>query len=289
MALQIAGKKIPKWALWAGAGGVVLAGLFYFKEKKASAAASSSTNSSAIDPVTGLPYSEDNTVDPLTGLTYLAEAEQYGSVSAAEAAYAGNSSAAIDSGASGSAYGYPTIGTGFGTTTTVYTSNSQWGQSAIAVLESLGYSSSEATTAIAAYLAGMTLTSSQSQLVQLATAEIGPPPTPIAIQTTPSGSNSGGGIQQGPNPPTPIGTGPVYPLTQTGTVHSNTTGGTGQVRTTDGGDIWVYDGVPPSEAEIKANPNQTGTVTSATTGRQAAVKTTDGGLQWDYAGVPSPN
>src|SRR5215469_1554067 len=39
-----------------------------------------------INPVTGLAYSQDTATDPVTGLPYLSEAEQYGSVQAAEAA-----------------------------------------------------------------------------------------------------------------------------------------------------------------------------------------------------------
>ena len=193
--ITIGGKKVNKWVVYGGIGAAVIVGYIYFKNKNASNT-SSATNPSAIDPVTGLPYSEDNTVDPLTGMTYLAEAQEYGSVSAAESAYAGNTSGSLGSSVGGSSsglgYGYPTSNVGSSaSTTTTYASNSDWGQSAIAALEAMGYSSADSTSAIAAYLAGMTLTSEQSQLVQLATAEIGPPPTSIAVQTTPASSNSG--------------------------------------------------------------------------------------------------
>jgi hypothetical protein len=207
MALEIAGKKIPTWALVGGGIGVALAGYIYLKNKNSS---SSTTDPNAIDPVTGLPYSQDNQVDPLTGQTYLGEAQQYGSVSAAEAAYAGNGagSSPLGSGvaagtstsnvnpvqtADGTSTGSTTSTTGIGTSTgqLTFSSNTDWAQSAVAALETLGYSSADATGAIAAYLSGMPLTASQSQLVTQAVAELGSPPNPVPIVTTPAKSASG--------------------------------------------------------------------------------------------------
>lgn len=192
--VNIGGKKIPQWVVWGGAGVAVVAGVLYYKNKQN---ASSTANSSAIDPVTGLPYSEDSTVDPLTGMTYLAEAQQYGSVAAAESAVSSGSST-LGSGYSGS--GYSSSGLAYGNPTsnvtsptgTTFTSNAQWGQSAIAALEQLGYSSSDASTAIGVYLAGMTLTTTQAQLVQVAIGELGEPPSPLPVNITQAGSNSGG-------------------------------------------------------------------------------------------------
>jgi hypothetical protein len=75
---------------------VVAGGIYMYKRSSSASTSASTTASTGIDPVTGLPYSEDQTVDPLTGMTYLAEAQEYGSVSAAEAAYLGSNSAAYD-------------------------------------------------------------------------------------------------------------------------------------------------------------------------------------------------
>ena len=194
----IAGKKIPKWAVFGIAGTGIVAGVLYYRHEEAVNAASNTASSSpadnpdAIDPVTGLPYSEDNEIDPETGMTYLAEAQEYGSVAAAEAAY---SEAAEDSeaGDSGLAYDEPASNVSTAATSGI-TTNSEWASQAVADLEALGYSSADATSAIAAYLAGMTLTSDQASLVQTAVAELGPPPAgSFSITTAPSTTTSASG------------------------------------------------------------------------------------------------
>lgn len=93
MAVKIFGHEISTPAAAAIAGGSGLAIWFAYKQHKASQAASSASSPSAINPVTGLPYSEDNQIDPLTGQAYLQEAQEYGSVSAAEQAVAAESPA----------------------------------------------------------------------------------------------------------------------------------------------------------------------------------------------------
>jgi Fibronectin type III domain len=123
MALEIAGKKVPKWALIGGAGVVVAGGIWLYKRSSNAASSSATTNPSAIDPVTGLPYSEDQTTDPLTGMTYLAEAQEYGSVSAAEAALLGSNSAAYDYAGGGDTTGTDTTSTTASTPTTTTTAS----------------------------------------------------------------------------------------------------------------------------------------------------------------------
>jgi hypothetical protein len=81
--MNIEGHKVPKWALIGGAGVLVAGGIYVWKRAQNSASTSNTANT-GIDPVTGLPYSEDQTVDPITGQSYLAEAQEYGSVQAAE-------------------------------------------------------------------------------------------------------------------------------------------------------------------------------------------------------------
>jgi len=191
--VTIGGKHIPKWAAYGGVGVVVVGGILYFKNKNGSSGAGSS-NSSATDPVTGLPYSEDNQVDPATGLTYLAEAEQYGSVSAAEAAvgagYGGVGATETAGGSSGEGYGYPTYQTAQGGE--AYATNAEWASAVIAALPGItGDSSSDVATAVANYLAGLPLTSTQANDVQVALAEFGPPPTgSYSIVTAGSGSGT---------------------------------------------------------------------------------------------------
>ena len=116
---------------------------------------------SAIDPVTGLPYSQDNPIDPLTGQAYLTEAQPYGSVSAAEQAYAASSS--LDYSAClrdrrrrrrlvvGGQNLVPS-NTVQGTT---YASNSAWAQAVEAGLSDVGYSSTDIAAALGRYLGNL--------------------------------------------------------------------------------------------------------------------------------------
>jgi hypothetical protein len=208
--VTIAGKHVNKWLLYGGAGVVVIGGVLYFRSKNSSSSSTSANNSSSIDPVTGLPYSEDDTVDPLTGMTYLQEAQEYGSVSAAEQAIEEGSSGVV--GSSGIAAGTPSssspisgISSGDGTTTT-FATNAEWAQQATADLVSIGYSATDVAAALGAYLAGLPLTSDQATIVQVALAEDGPPPigtfsivtSPTAPATTTStGSTSSGSTGTG--------------------------------------------------------------------------------------------
>ena len=131
-----------------------------------------------INPVTGLAYSQDNQIDPITGESYLSEAQQYGSVAAAEAAV--------------SAYGLST-GTGSGIPVnpvspapagspdtvvggSVYTSDSAWAQAATAGLTDIGYNATDVATALGAYLTGTPVTADQAKLINVAIAEFGRPP-----------------------------------------------------------------------------------------------------------------
>lgn len=212
--VTIGGKQVPKWAVYGGTGVVVVGGILYFRHKNGG----SSSSSSATDPVTGLPYSMDNQVDPSTGLTYLSEAQQYGSVSAAEAALVGQGTGAAGAaggGFSGLGFGNPTSDfTGSGTPTgTTYTTNAQWVQAATAGLTSLGYNGSDVGAALGLFLLGMPLDSTQVTIVQTAVAEFGPPPVgQFAIiaspnsQTGSTGSGSGGttGTGSGSGGGTPV-------------------------------------------------------------------------------------
>jgi hypothetical protein len=71
----------------------------------------------------------------------------------------------------------------------------------------------------------------------------------------------------------------AVPADQTGEVHSCTTNGDAGVRSTTGGQIWLYTG------SGGGNPNypvQTGVVHSYTTGGNANVHSGDGGLSWFF-------
>jgi hypothetical protein len=197
--MKIAGHEINNWYL-IGGGALVIGGFIYWKHEAnssaASAAATISSTDSGIDPVTGLPYSEDNTVDPLTGMTYLAEAQEYGSVSAAESSLASQAGTEGYGGYSGTS-GYPTYGSGGGTTSTtgtagVYTTNAQWASAVQAGLVGIGYTSQSIAQALGLFFAQSPMDSADAQIMQTALAEYGPPPTGtysiIPQSTGPGGS-----------------------------------------------------------------------------------------------------
>jgi uncharacterized protein YqgV (UPF0045/DUF77 family) len=191
--VEIAGKKINNWWLVGGAAGVAVVFYLYKQsEGSSSSTAATSDNSSSIDPVTGLPYSQDNQVDPATGMTYLQEAQEYGSVSAAEAAVSSGSYYGAEGyGYAGQDTGYPTGYYGYGNTGYSYASNAQWSQAVTAGLTALGYSATDISAALGLYFQSMPLSASQAAIIQAAIAEYGPPPQgsyPI--------------IQQGSNPTT---------------------------------------------------------------------------------------
>lgn len=185
-------KGMPKPAIYATIAGTLgIGGYFVYKHHKStgswnpwsSATGVTATNSStAIDPVTGLPTSQDDVVDPITGLTYLAEATQYGSVATAEASVSAyGQSTASGSGipvnpASPAASGSPNTVVG----TSVYTSNAAWSQAVQAGLQDISgsttYDGTDIGTALGAYLQQEPLTAAQGQLINTAIAEYGPAP-----------------------------------------------------------------------------------------------------------------
>jgi hypothetical protein len=138
MPLENPFKKLSKPQIYAVIGGtVLLGGAFEYQHHKSTGSWSpfskaATATGSAIDPVTNLPTSEDDSIDPITNLPYLAEAQQYGSVSAAEASV----SAFGASSQTGSGIGVSPASPGAGTTniapgavaTNNYTSSAAWAQ-----------------------------------------------------------------------------------------------------------------------------------------------------------------
>jgi hypothetical protein len=204
--MEIAGHNINNWWLVGGAGAVV-AGIYWYRKQSAAATANaasasstgSSSSSSAIDPVTGLPYSEDDQTDPITGMTYLAEAEEYGSVQAADEEVTSGSAYYGDTGADEAEdVGYPTIYPETESTAEpgAYENNAQWAQAVTTGLAALGYNEETVSGALGAFLAQLPLSTSQASIVQAAEAEYGPPPVgnysiipqPSTSTPTPSGS-----------------------------------------------------------------------------------------------------
>jgi hypothetical protein len=125
--MEIAGHKIPKWALIGGAGVVVAGGIYMYKRSSSSSSTASTTTAAdtVTDPTTGDVYSA-TAVDPVSGLEYGAEIAEYGSVSAADSAVEAEQSAeetaaedteSADTGTSDTGSTTPTT-TGTTTTTT---------------------------------------------------------------------------------------------------------------------------------------------------------------------------
>ena len=202
--MKIGGKNISNWWLIGGAIGV---GAVYLIVKKGGLGGSGSSTAagSQVDPVTGLPASEDNTIDPITGMTYLAEAQQYGSVQAAEQAVSsGQGLYGASGGTSALDSGFPTGFAGLGGTSTnpapgTYQTNAQWAQAVTAGLSDLGYNSTDVAAALGLYFQNHPLGvapdgASYLSIVQAAVAEFGPPPV---------GSFQITGAQPGPKPPPP--------------------------------------------------------------------------------------
>jgi Fibronectin type III domain len=192
--MELAGKKIPKWAVIGGAGAVVAGGIYAYKRSSNSSSSSAST-ATGIDPVTGLPYSEDQTTDPVTGQTYLSEAQEYGSVSAAEAALLGANSSAYDY-AGGSSSGGGSADTGTSTTVTDPVSGATYSTTAIDPVTGETYAAEIAT------YGGVALAEAAYETAQLAVTNPAPAPvatpTPTPVATTPT--NGAGTSYQFPAP-----------------------------------------------------------------------------------------
>lgn len=178
--------KPARYAVFAGTAGIT--GYFLYQHHKNTGSwnpwsqgskTTSGGQAADINPVTGLAYSQDTVTDPVTGETYLAEAEQYGSVQAAEAAVSayglstGGGSGIPVNPVSPAPAGSPNTVVGG----SVYTSNSAWAQAATAGLADIGYNATDVGTALGAYLTGTPVTADQAKLINTAIAEFGPPPT----------------------------------------------------------------------------------------------------------------
>jgi hypothetical protein len=178
--VTIAGHRFRTWEVWAAVTGGAAVTWFAWKQHKASQASAAPGGQSGTDPVTGLPYSMDSQVDPATGLAYLQEAQEYGSVAAADSALAQSSAGyAAYSGAYAPYSGLTGLGSAAAGTMAGpnYTSNAEWAQAVEGGLTDVGYASTDVAAALGRYLAGLSLTPDQATIVNAAVAEYGPPPS----------------------------------------------------------------------------------------------------------------
>jgi hypothetical protein len=194
---------LSKPQLYAVIGGtVLLGGIAEYAHHKSTGswnpftkATASTATGSAIDPVTNLPVSEDNQIDPITNLPYLAEAQQYGSVAAAEAsvsAYGATSATGSGVGVSPASPGLDgSTNTAAGATSAEnYTSAAAWAQAAQTGLEQISglptYNGVDIGTALGDYLQGEELTPAQIQVVNIALSEFPFPGTPPQVLRMPN-------------------------------------------------------------------------------------------------------
>lgn len=178
---------MKKWQIYTAVGGGVAIGGYMIYRHHASTGSwnpwSSASNagaaaSTSVNPITGLPYSQDDAVDPQTGMTYLAEANQYGTVQQADASL----SAFGQSTATGSGIGVnPASPAPTGSVNTVqggttYTSNAAWAQAVTAGLTDVGFNGASLAQALGKYLTSSPMTADDAKLINTAIAEYGNPP-----------------------------------------------------------------------------------------------------------------
>lgn len=186
MAFENPLKGMKRWqVITAVSGASLIGGYMVYRHHSATGSWNPWSNGSSvagqgtgINPVTGLSYSDDNATDPITGEQYLAEAQQYGSVAAAESSVSAfGQSTATGSGipvnpASPQSAG--SVNTVVGSS--VYTSNAAWSQAVTAGLVSIGYDGPTVASAIGGYLTQTPLDGDQIKIVNTAIAEYGPAP-----------------------------------------------------------------------------------------------------------------
>jgi hypothetical protein len=221
-------KKLSKPQIYAVIGGsVLIGGVYEYQHHKTdgtwnpfSKGSSGTATGSAIDPVTNLPVSEDDAIDPITNQAYLAEAEQYGSVAAAEAAVS-SFGTTVNTG-TGSSTAFGTSGDGTSTlasgavSSSTYTSNAAWSSAAVAGLADVGYSETDVATALGDYLTSTPVTATQANYIRAAISEFGNPPIGtfqiILVPTTPTGTTSGTAPTTPTTPVKAPGTTPAPPV-----------------------------------------------------------------------------
>jgi|SRR5215467_143824 len=150
-------------------GGVVI----WWATRSRSAQQTAGSTDGAIDPSTGIPYSQEYSGFGAQGTT----PSLYG--------YVDPSTGAFISG----------VGAGATGVVTAPSTNASWAQQVESYLQNLGYDPVATAAAIGKYLTGQTLTSDQSGIVSAAQGFFGPPPqgAPVISVTPPSGNGSGGG------------------------------------------------------------------------------------------------
>lgn len=289
--INIGGVKVTKPVAFIVGGSLLVGGVLYYRHSQANKAAAASVAQAG-----------GTTIDPATGYGYGTPED-----AAALSAQSGYSSAS----GIGSGYGYTNYGGGYGSsafgsgTPGSFANNAEWAQFVTAYLvNNEGADAPTVAAAIGEYLTGKPIDSDKLTVVESAIAIGGyppvsgpngdppnyitgtttPPPTPTngtcpsgyAFSATQTGTTgeiaaTGGSGFCVPNAVTP----PPAPAYIIGTVHSTTTGESGKVDSSDGGNTWNYIG---AQAKPGQPQTQNGNVTSSL--GTINVKSTDMGYHW---------
>lgn len=212
------GKPLPKWAVGAGIGGVIVGVVYYYRHKSSSAApataaaAATSTDQYPPDGTTGNP-SDPYSIDPATGATYGDEAAGSGAYGAF------SSSGTSDQGIIGyDANGDPIYAPGYGPASSgsttggpPFSTNADWANWVIGQLEvnDPNLSTTDVQNAIGEYLDGQALAPAYKTIALDAIAVGGDPPVAGANGYPPkvlaTGSAGGGGTAKQVKVPDVVG------------------------------------------------------------------------------------
>jgi hypothetical protein len=175
-----------KGVVIAGVGALVFVGGWaIYKHEKAKKAAAAEATAAAIPQTMAYGYGA-------AAYGYGSQFYGYGSQYAPEEYY-GYGAGAYGGGSYPPWYGY---GVG-GTPTPPPATNASWVQNALSLLNSNGYSTMTALTALSKYIAGQSVTANQASIIQAAEALAGPPPVPGANGFPPAIRRSGNNPGQG--------------------------------------------------------------------------------------------
>lgn len=162
--------KAKPW-LFAGGAAIAVLGVYEYRKQAMSVKATTSA-ASGIDPMTGVPFSQE--IDPNTGLPFSQEAGIGGSpIGSPFGALSGMSLNPLTGQFQPAQSLLPTTPT----------SNPQWMQAAESYLVGLGFDPTATASALGRYLSGTTLSADQLGIVQAGIGGFGTPPTAVKAPT----------------------------------------------------------------------------------------------------------
>ena len=171
--LPLAGKQSKKAVAVVAVAAAAFVVFMYVRTR--ASASSSTTTAAAIDPSTGYPYGSPQDVAALAGESGTSSDEIDPATGATYGSVADEQALAEESGSAG----VVNYGTGAATGTATPASNAAWAQEVEQIVPPLINSptaTSDVAAAVGRFLSGLPLTTAQAQIIQVAEAELGPPP-----------------------------------------------------------------------------------------------------------------